>query len=108
MKYIVKKIVPHSVRLLTRRALYPKSKEDLLRKGNSIVVTGKFPDGLEMDVRCYGVEFDEANNIEDNAAWAEAILYKNGYKVCHSEPKTEFLGRWELTYNENRYVFDIV
>ena len=67
----------------------------------TIVTTVKFPDGKEMDIKCCG--------CQDEASWTEAVLFdQNGAELCSSEPYGDYLGRWELTYEGNTYLAEVV
>lgn len=71
----------------------------------AIVKTAVFDDGLEMDIKCCGVQWEE---FGDNTAWTEAVLFRNGSEVCCTEPCDNFLGEWELPYGNDTYVVNVI
>lgn len=79
----------------------PTCEEECLHENETITNTATFPDNIEMDIKCCGVQYnkDESNNT----AWTEAVLFQNGHEICCSEPADEYLGQWTLEYNDNEY-----
>ena len=57
-----------------------------------------------MDIKCCGVQYEEGGV---NTAWTEAVLFKNGSEVCHSEPNEGFFGEWTLETNGDEYVVNV-
>lgn len=80
----------------------PTCADECLGEDIAIVHTAKFKNGIEMDIKCCGVQYEERN--ESNLAWTEAVLFKNGYEVCCTEPSDEYLGTWICEYNGNDYI----
>lgn len=80
----------------------PTCEEECLGEDITITNTAVFDNGIEMDIKCCGVQFDE--NAESNTAWTEAVLFENGSQVCYTEPSDEYLGEWSLEDNGNEYV----
>lgn len=75
------------------------------RKCNSetALMTAKFPDGCEMDIKLCDAP------AEEGGPWAEAVLFnENGCEVACTDVSDEFIGKWELTYNDDTYVANIV
>lgn len=79
----------------------PSCREECLSENSTISHTVTFGSGIEMDIKCCGVDFDETN--QSNTAWTEAVLFCHGSEVCCSEPEDDYLGEWTLTYNGNDY-----
>ena len=71
----------------------PKDSSACLGEDETISVTTKFDNGVEMDIKCCGVQYKEG---ESNTAWSEAVLFKNGSQVACTEPSDTFDGDWEL------------
>lgn len=71
----------------------------------TITNTAVFPNGIEVDVKCCGVQYREG---ESNLGWTEAVLFKDGAEVCHTEPSDSYLGKWELEYNGDTYVVTVL
>ena len=79
----------------------PAAQEDtLMGKDDALSVTADFGNGIEMDVKVCGVQFREG---EDNRAWSEAVLFKDGCEVGCTEPSDEIDGAWALVYDGNIY-----
>lgn len=83
----------------------PASENDCLSEDEILCVTAKFPDGIEMDVKCCGVQYREG---ESNTAWTEAVLFQYGCELCHTDVCDEFLGEWELSYGDDTYIATVV
>ena len=79
----------------------PQTEEQCLGEDETITFTAAFMDGLEMDIKCCGVQFEEGSS---NLAYAEAVLFKNGHEICCSEPSEDYLGEWSLENDGNTYV----
>lgn len=69
------------------------SNEVHLDEDETIIYTAKFPGGIEMDIKCCGVQ------NEEDGAWTEAVLFKNGCEVAVSGVEEEFLGEWSLKFD---------
>ena len=67
--------------------------------------TADFGGGVEMDIKCCGVQYEEGGF---NNAWAEAVLFDNGCEVAVSDIDDDFFGEWELEYNGTTYVTEVV
>jgi hypothetical protein len=80
----------------------PTCVEECLGEDITIIHTVKFDDGIEMDIKCCGVQYDEYS--ESNTAWTEAVLFENGYQVCYTDPSDEYLGEWSLEHDGNEYI----
>ena len=86
------------------KALNSKRK-NMLGEDEAIVKTAIFPNGIEMDIKCCGVQY---NKDDDNSAWTEAVLFHNGHEVACSEVNDSFLGTWELEYNGTLYRTNVI
>lgn len=76
----------------------PLTEDDCMGEDETITYTAKFKNGLEMDIKLCGVQFDEF--AEDNTPWTEAVLFdKNGSELTFAEPGDEFFGCWEIEYD---------
>ena len=83
----------------------PKDASACLGEDETIIHTVSFENGIEMDIKCCGVQFEE---VESNLAWTEAVLFKNGSEVCCTEASDEYLGEWILEYNGDEYVVKVL
>ena len=82
----------------------PEDESSCFGEDETYSVTARFDDGIEMDIKLCGVQFQED---EDNLPWTEAVLFKNGTEVMCSEPEDEFFGEWMLTYGQDCYIVNI-
>ena len=78
----------------------PKTENECLSEDEIISVIIPFGNGIEMDVKCCGVQFHEN---ESNLAWTEAVLFDHGSQVAYTDPSDEFLGEWTLEYENVTY-----
>ena len=79
--------------------------DEYLHEDETITQTICFPNGIEMDIKCCGVQFKENDS---NIAWTEAVLFQNGCQINYSEVSDEYTGRWELyDYDGNNYICDV-
>lgn len=83
----------------------PSCAEECLGEDSTITKTAVFPDGIEMDIKCCGVQYREEE--EDNTAWTEAVLFHNGQEVCCTDCFDEYLGTWALMHDDIEYVVTI-
>ena len=99
--FILKKLEDRVKRYMSVEPVDESSHE--FGEDQTITLTASFLDGVEMDIKCCGVEFREG---ESNLAWAEAVPFKNGAEVCCSEPVDEpgLTGEWYLVYDGVEYV----
>ena len=81
------------------RWLESNDEDDHLSEDDTFTKTAVFSDGFEIDIKCCG--------SDDGAAWAEAVLFHNGYECCCSEPEEEFLGDWVLEYNNDVFIVHV-
>ena len=80
----------------------PTCADECLGEDIAIVNTAKFNNGIEMDIKCCGVQYEERN--ESNLAWTEAVMFKDGDELCYTEPSDEYLGEWICEYNGDEYI----
>lgn len=65
-------------------------------KDKTFVKTVKFPDGMQMDVKCC--------QSQDKTSWTEAVLFlPNGVEINCAAPRDTFIGSWEIKYNNRMY-----
>lgn len=68
--------------------------------------TVSFEDGYEMDIKVCGVQYEGEGG--SNAAWSEAVLFKDGCEVACTDPGDDLLGEWELEHDGNTFVVNVV
>lgn len=75
-----------------------------LSEDETIIHTAIFDNGMVMDIKCCG--------SQDEAAWTEAVLFypENGalYEVGCSDVEDTFDDEWELEYEDDKYVVNVV
>lgn len=74
--------------------------KDMMGEDDAVIHTAHFVDGVEMDVKLCGAQ--------DDTPWTEAVLFKDGYEVCCSEPGVEYNGPWTLEYDGNTYTATVM
>lgn len=81
-----------------------------LNEDDTFVKTAKFEDGMEMDIKCCGVQLDDVyNDPASNTAWTEAILSDSKGSVCRwTDASDEYLGDWEILWEGNLYRVRVV
>lgn len=88
--------IPKELAETIDKYLNASGKDKYQGKDNSIRCTAVFPDGMEMNIVCCGVQ--------DGPSWAEAILFtRSGMDLCWTQPSEEFLGDWELEFRGTTY-----
>ena len=97
----------------TRAALYEQmlnwkdgdNADIRLSEEETITETAYFSDGLEMDIKICGVQYEGNGN---DSAYTEAVLFtSNGSEICCTEPGDDFLGIWELENDGNKYIVEV-
>ena len=83
-----------------KKYLDPERIDECLGEDETFVKTASFPDGIEIDVKCCGVQYREG---EDNSAWCEAVLFKNGSEAACTGPEDDYFGEWEFDYKGDHY-----
>lgn len=83
----------------------PKDESDCFGKNTIKSYTAEFDDGIEMDVKICGVQYEENGN---NTPWTEAVLFMNGHELCCTEVGEDFLGEWELEYDGTKYITEVI
>lgn len=78
----------------------PKDEKHCLGEDDTIVHTAIFDNGIEIDIKCCGVQYQEG---ECNLAWTEAVLFENGHEVCCSEPCDDYFDEWLFEYKGDEY-----
>ena len=82
----------------------PEDWQDCLGEDDTISYSVNFGNGMEMDIKCCGVQYEEGCS---NLAWTEAVLFENGSEVCFTEPSDEYIGEWELEHKGNKYIVNV-
>lgn len=82
----------------------PKTEDECFNEDETVVVTAKYPDGYEVDIKMCGVQYDPDSS---NVAYTEAVLFHNGAEVCCTEPSEYFFGTWCIETNEKTFIVDV-
>lgn len=82
----------------------PVNEEGCFGEDETMAYTADFGNGIQMDVRICGVRYKEG---ECNRPYTEAVLFKNDYELCRTNPDSDFFGKWDLIYDNVRYIADI-
>lgn len=85
----------------------PTSEDDCLSIDETIRYTADFDNGVEVDVKCCGVDYDDGPDAI-NTAWTEAVLFENGYEQDNIFGEDEFFCDWEFEYDENEYIVHVI
>lgn len=84
----------------------PETEEHGLGLDETITHTATFDNGFKMDIKCCGVSYRPG---ESNTAWTEAVLFdQDNNQCCCTDPEYEYLGPWELNYDDNTYQVNVV
>lgn len=78
----------------------PEGWSDCLGEDETISYSANFPNNVEIEVKCCGVQFEEG---ESNLAWTEAVLFVDGCEICCTDPMDSFFGEWFFDFDGNTY-----
>lgn len=85
----------------------PASEDECLPIDETIRYTADFGNGVEIDVKCCGVDYDyEPDAI--NTAWTEAVLFENGREQDNILGDDEFFCDWEFEHDGNEYIVHVI
>lgn len=88
--------IPHAAGEQINQYLQAQSEDQYQGEDNTIIYTVRFPDKMEMDVKCCG--------CQDTSSWAEAVLFDPcGAELACTEVSDEFAGIWQLMYGGTLY-----
>lgn len=85
----------------------PKSEDECLSMDDTMSYTADFGNGIEVDVKCCGVDYDGSEDAI-NTAYCEAVLFQNGYEQDCVEGDNDFFGDWEFESDENEYTVHVI
>ena len=92
--------IPYTVGKQICQYLQAQSEDQYQGEDNTIIYTARFPDGMEMDVKCCG--------CQDEASWTEAVLFdQRGSEVSCTDVSDEYEGLWQLLYNGVLYTAQV-
>lgn len=92
---------------LIKRYLFeePTCEKDCLDEDETITYTAIFHNGMEVDIKCCGVQYNEG---ECNTAWCEAVMFCNGSEVGCWYGEDDFFGEWWLEYDNDDYIINVI
>ena len=79
----------------------PKCAADCLGEDETIIHTAVFDNGIEVDIKCCGVQYCE--DEDTNTAWCEGVLFNNGCERCCMDGEDDFFGDWQFEYEGDEY-----
>lgn len=68
----------------------------ILTEDDTLVWSASFGNGFEMDIKLCGAN--------EETAWTEAVLFRDGYEVACTDCMDTILGEWEIDYNDVVYI----
>ncbi len=83
----------------------PENQDDCFGEDETISYTASFENGIEVDVKICGVQYEEGKS---NLPWTEAVMFQRGSEVQCSEPESEFFGKWEFKNDDDTYLVYII
>lgn len=115
MEYYQEIRVPQATleQISTYLTVEPTSRNEHLDEDETIIYTANFGNGIEMDVKCCGVQWNDYTDEdieygETNTAWSEAVLFDNGSEVACEYGEDDFSGEWRMEYDGDVYIANIV
>lgn len=86
--------------------------EDRFTDNEVIQYTAKFHNGVKIDIKCIGTEYEKPDKyapMNHNAAETEATLYQDGVEIMSTDCCTVYFCDWELEDNDgNQYIIHVV
>lgn len=94
----------------TYLTIEPSCAEECLDEDDTIIYTAKFENGMEMDIKCCGVQYnpDAVEDGDTNTAWSEAVLFRNGCEVANEYGEDSFEGEWAIEHDGDMFIADVV
>lgn len=72
----------------------------VLTEDDTLVWSASFGNGFEMDIKLCGAN--------EETAWTEAVLFKDGFEIGCTDCMDEILGMWEIDYNDVAYITNVI
>lgn len=72
----------------------------VLTEDDTLVWSASFENGFEMDIKLCGAN--------EETAWTEAVLFKDGFEIGCTDCMDEILGMWEIDYNDVAYITNVI
>ena len=68
----------------------------VLTENDTLVWSASFGNGFEMDIKLCGAD--------EEVAWTEAVLFKDGCELACTDCMDTILGEWEIDYDDVAYI----
>lgn len=72
----------------------------ILTEDDTLVWSASFGNGFEMDIKLCGAN--------EETAWTEAVLFKDGFEIGCTDCMDEILGMWEIDYDDVAYITNVI
>ena len=72
----------------------------VLTEDDPLIWSASFGNGFEMDIKLCGAD--------EEVAWTEAVLFKDGFEIGCTDCMDEILGMWEIDYNDVAYITNVI
>ena len=72
----------------------------VLTEDDTLIWSASFGNGFEMDIKLCGAD--------EEVAWTEAVLFKDGFEIGCTDCMDEILGMWEIDYNDVAYITNVI
>ena len=72
----------------------------VLTEDVTLIWSASFGNGFEMDIKLCGAD--------EEVAWTEAVLFKDGFEIGCTDCMDEILGMWEIDYNDVAYITNVI
>lgn len=82
----------------------PENASECMGEEETIAYTVEFNHDIEVDVKVCGVRFEAE---EENLPWTEAVLFKGGCEISHTDSAKEIEGEWILSDGNDEYVVNV-
>lgn len=87
-------------------ATEPKTSAECLTENETLSDDIAFDNGIIFAIDLCGVKFNENEN---NLPWTQTMLLdSSGHAVAYTEPDSEYLGKYELEYNDDTYIVTVI
>lgn len=103
MKYAQRITIDHKTATIIDRYLTiePRNAAECLSEDETYTFTATFANGIEIDIKCCGVQYREDEDC--NTAWCEAVMFDNGRECGNVIGEDTILGEWQFEYNGDDY-----
>ena len=72
----------------------------VLTEDDTLIWSASFGNGFEMDIKLCGAD--------EEVAWTEAVLFKDGCELACTDCMDTILGEWEIDYDDVAYITYVI